>query len=197
VGQRQVVIAQYAQAQVDLSADGVEVHVVGFLGDAEAAQAHRQHPFGSPDEQGEGSFRGNDLDRAGRQQRHVGDDQGTLGVDQHLQGRELRIDAQGGRQGIRLFQPVGRIELDIQLDVLDRRALQAQGLGAITPLSARRLRLQGAGQGIGVVLKHDHARQRVERIDADDGAFHQAGGTRKSSHVLHPRCKRCHWCLAL
>jgi hypothetical protein len=40
----------------------------------------------------------------------------------------------------------------------------------------------GAAERIGVVLEHDHARERVEGIDADDGAFDEAGRTGKRTH---------------
>jgi hypothetical protein len=40
----------------------------------------------------------------------------------------------------------------------------------------------GAAERIGVVLEHDHARERVEWVNPGDGAFYQAGGTWEGGH---------------
>ena len=60
-----------------------------------------------------------------------------FGIDQHLQRRELRVDAHADGRSPRPLELVGGVDLDLQLDGLHRRALQAQGLRAV-PLAAAR-----------------------------------------------------------
>ena len=84
----------------------------------------------------------------------------TVGIDQHLELRELRMQAVLHRQRILVgkFELVGGVELGLDLDGLDRRPAQAQRIDAHAVLPARhRLDLQRARQRVRVVLQRDHA----------------------------------------
>jgi hypothetical protein len=98
----------------------------------------------------------------------------------------LGIDSHAGRHAVRLFELICRVNFNIQLDGLDWRALQAQRFGLVAALPADRLGLQGARQRVGVVLEDNHAGQRVEQVDADDGAFAQVGGDGRGGHNVAP-----------
>ncbi len=97
---------------------------------------------------------------------------GAGGIDQRLQHRELRLDAALHRRAILIgeFQLVGGVDLGVELDGLDRRSLEAQRLRPLPGLRARGLDLQGAGDGVRVVLERDDA-LHLARVGIDQ---HQA-----------------------
>ena len=55
------------------------------------------------------------------------------------------------------FQLICRVQLGLQLNCLNRRAFEAQGLGAVAAFSACALYLKRTGQGFRVVLQGDDA----------------------------------------
>ena len=141
MGDGKIVVSQHAHAQIHRGPDRIEVRVIFLFGDRESGNANRQHPLDAPDEKCKGSLGRHHLDSASGQQRRVGNDQGALGVEQHLQGRQLRVDTHGRGGGLALFELVGSIKRQFaDGDGLHRWAAQAQhfGPGAIL---ARGLRL--------------------------------------------------------
>jgi hypothetical protein len=91
------------------------------------------------------------------------------------------MNAQRGGRELHLLELAGRVDLDGDGDGLLRRTFQAQRLSGVGR-AAGRLRRQRARERIRVVLKHDHARQRIERIEADDGALLDLGRAGESAH---------------
>ena len=96
-----------------------------LLGDGEAGDPHRQHALDAPDKEGEGRFRRNDLDGSGGQEGSIEDHAGAFGIKQHFQGGKLGVDAHAGGNGICLFQLIGGVNLDFQVDGFFRGAVQA------------------------------------------------------------------------
>lgn len=71
----------------------------------------------------------------------------------------MRLDVILSCRFICRFQSIGRVDLSIEFNRLDRRSRKAQSLRAITTsdaLAADAL-LQGAGERVRVVLQRDHA----------------------------------------
>ena len=128
-----------------------------------------------------GALRRDDLDHADRLQHLVRDHERRLRVEQHLERRELGVDAGRHRQPVAHFELVRRVELDLGADLLLRRRFEAER-GGRAPALLRRLRRERARERLRVVLEHDHARERVERVEPNDGALLHAGGAGKSSH---------------
>ena len=76
----------------------------------------------------------------------------------------------GARILIGEFELVGGVDLGVELDGLDRRSLEAQGLRPLPGLRARGLDLQRAGDGVRIVLERDDA-LHLGRVGVDQ---HQA-----------------------
>ena len=71
----------------------------------------------------------------------------------------------------------------VELDGFDRGALEPEGLEAVAGLAADRLRLEGAGEGVGVVLQHDDpADGRRVGVDQDEAALERPRGTGEGDH---------------
>ncbi|MNQ63202.1 hypothetical protein D3C85_775760 [compost metagenome] len=177
VAEAQVAHMQHAHAQRHLGADGIQTRVEGFFGDREIGHAHRHHALAAPDEQAQRRDGGRDLQRAKVGHLVVADERRAVGIDDGLERRELGVNAGVARLGMVVgkFELIGGVEFGVQLDRLGRRTLQAQRLGH-RAAAIRRLRLQRAGQRLGVVLQRDDALHGAAgRIDEDDAAAQQAG----------------------
>ena len=100
-------------------------------------------------------------------------------IHQHFQLRQLRLQTKlrGDGKLPGKLQLVGGIQLDFDLDRLDRRPTQAQRIDASPILRALySLNLERAAQRVRVVLQSDHALQRRRhRIHGDDATFDQTG----------------------
>ncbi len=100
-------------------------------------------------------------------------------LDQLLEHRELRVDSErdGDRVRVRVVELLGRVDLRLELDRLDRRPLQPQRLGLVgAAAGARRLHLQRPRERVRVVLERDRAQDAARvRVDLDEAALEQAG----------------------
>ena len=90
----EVVDGEHAHAERDLGADGVERGVEGFFGDGELGQADGYDAVFAPDEKGEWLFEGDDFEGAGVGHVVVGDERFDGWIDEHLELRELRLQAE-------------------------------------------------------------------------------------------------------
>ena len=118
-------------------------------------------------------FHRDDLQRARAGQTVVRLDLAVRRIDDRFQRRELRVNAELGRRRvlIRKLQLIGRIDLDVELDRLDRRPGQPHRFRAVAALG-QRLDLQRAAERVRVVLQRDDAQHRRSvRIDQHDAAF--------------------------
>lgn len=80
IGDGEVIVAEHAQTEGDFGADGVEVNIVGFFGDAEVGDANGENSVFAPDKHGHGGLGWGDLDSAKFHEDLVGDDQATGGI---------------------------------------------------------------------------------------------------------------------
>ena len=76
---------------------------------------------GTPHQHRQRSLGRQDLDRSGEQQRGVRDDQGAAGVEQHLEGGQLRRDPGDRRDRVAGLELVGGVHLHGHADRLDGR----------------------------------------------------------------------------
>jgi len=90
---------------------------------------------------------------------------------------ELRCDPEphGVRVLLGMFECVGRVDLGLDLDRFDRRALESERLGALAAaFAADALDLIAPRHRVGVVLQRDRALHRpARRIENDETAFDQ------------------------
>ena len=122
------------------------------------------------------------------------------GLHQRLQRGQLGMDAQRDRVrvGRRVLEGVGGVDLRLELDRLDRRAPEAQGLGTVTVLAGG-LDLDGPAQRVGVVLQgKDPQHGRGPRVDLHETAPEQSGGEGHRSSSIggsnrSPRSSWRHW----
>ena len=168
---------------------GFNLRIERFLGDVEISDADRSDARRAPYEQGEVRLHRKNLDGPEEGQRLIGDERLAGGIDQQLQGRELRLDAEGERRGICDGEHVGGVDFDRAFDGLDGRSLETEYFGAIR-LVADALRLQAARDFVGVVLKRDNQRSLFGRMCVRrfwNGGF---GRPRRGRRPRGPRRRR-------
>src|SRR2546423_4136621 len=183
-GEAQVLIVEHAQPQVHLGANGIEAGVKRFFSDGELGQAHRHNALDSPDEQRQWRFRRNDLDDTRRLQHFIGNHQHRLRIQKHLQRGEGGMNSKLRCRESGTFKLVGGVNLNVKRDGFLGRAFEAQRLAPVS-IAADGLGGEGAGQGVRVVLKNDHAGQRVEWIKPDDGTLLHWWRTGKTGHMFY------------
>ena len=132
MGEAEIVDAQHAHAEAHLGADGIQLRIERFFGDREVGQPHRHHAALAPDEQRQRLLQRNDLQRARVGHVVVGDQRLDGRIDEHLELRQLRMQAElrGDGELIRELQLVGGVELGFDLDGFDGRSAQAQRIDA-------------------------------------------------------------------
>ena len=156
--------------------DRVERGVEGFFRNGKLGHPHRRDALRAH-KQRQRRLHGCDLQRARRRQRLAGEQGRRARIDQRLEHRQARRDAGGDHVGVLVgeFEAIGRVDVGLQPEGLDRRPLQPQRLGAIRPLAGA-LHLQATREFFGVVLQRDHpAHLRRGRLDQHDAAFDDTG----------------------
>ena len=119
--------------RLHLRADRVQRDVERLLGDREVGDAHRHDALLAPDEERQRRLERQHLEHARAGERVVRLQVVGARVDERLERRELRVDAELDRVRVRLgiVELVGRVDLGLELDRLDRGALQPQRLRAV------------------------------------------------------------------
>ena len=186
VREAEVVDAQHAQAEAHLRADRVERRVERFLGDAEVGDAHRHDAALAPDEERERRLHRRDLERAASSPARSTAASCALGR-MHERLRAPRAAAgcrarPASRILIGKLELIGRVDLGVELDRLDRRALEAQRLDRSPPSPPAAWTCSVRVSESRVVLQRDHA-QHVRCPDRSARArLQQLGRSRKSAH---------------
>ena len=160
LGVAEVVGGEHAQPEAHLGANGIERDVERLLGDRELGHAHRHDAAATPDEENERRHGRQDLERARGRLRGNRKQLAAGRVDQRLEHRELRRDAEIHRSGVAVgkLELVGGVDLGLELDALDRRALEPERLRALAgAVAAGALHLQRARQRVRIVLQRDNA----------------------------------------
>ena len=67
--------------------------------------------------------------------------------------------------------PNGRVDVVFTVDEGSKTGVKSINFVGNQAFSAYRLRGEGAGEGLGIVLEHDDARQRIGRVQPDDGTL--------------------------
>ena len=136
--------------RLTLARMGFKLRVEGFFGDGEVGEPHRDHAALAPDEQRQRLLQRNDFQRAGVGHAVIGQQRLDRGIDQHLQLRQLRMQAELRRligNCVGKFELIGGVEFGFELDGLDRRPAQPQRVHAHAILPARHgLDLQRAAE---------------------------------------------------
>ena len=140
------------QFQLDLGADRPQLRVERLLGDRQAAEQHRDDPFGAPDQHDQRGLDRRDLEHALVEQGVGGQQLVGGGRDERLQRRPVRAAGRPARRGAGgvagRLQLVGRVELGLELDRLLRRAGEPEHLEAVAGLAADRRGAAASGSRV-------------------------------------------------
>ena len=153
---------------------GLSAGVERLLGHGEVGDANGDDALLAPDEERQRRLQREDLEHARPRERVVRLERVRARMDEALERRQLRVDAESDGVGVarRVLEPVGGVDLGLELDRLDAGALEAERLRAIAALAAARLHLQRARERVRVVLERDHAQDPCGlRVDLDDPAL--------------------------
>jgi hypothetical protein len=110
-------------------------------------------------------------------------------MDEGLERGELRLDAELDGVAVRpgVLEPLDRVDLDLELDLLGGGAASTLRLGAVAALRAGGLDLERPGERVRVVLQRDRPQQRPRvRVDLDEPAPQEARRSGEGAQIPTP-----------